>query len=190
MSMPKLLTILGRFESRQTCVLPRLLVLTDSARGYDLPTQKLAWPIGVAFIERTFDKPPSKQLTQQVQLATCSPRQARKAGLDGVHWPHARLKYRRMSASLGLIETGSAHSGLEIAKAHKLGLDVVLIGTAFPSNSPSAKRPLGPIRLARLQRAFPNVVLFALGGITYKTAPSLRRTKLYGVGLVSFSLKQ
>jgi thiamine-phosphate pyrophosphorylase len=85
------------------------------------------------------------------------------------------------------METASAHRGLDIAKALGLGVQAVLISTIFVSNSPSAKRPLGAIRLAKIQRAFPSAVLFALGGITQKNAARLRATRIYGIGLVSFS---
>jgi thiamine-phosphate pyrophosphorylase len=181
---------MARFESTQACALPRVLVLTDDARGFSLEHQMQAWPSGAAFIERTFGNRPrakASRTPKAVRLASCSPRQARQAKLDGIHWPNARLKHRRASATKGLMETASAHRGLDIAKALSTGVQAVLISTMFASNSPSAKRPLGAIRLATLQRAFPNACLFALGGITQKNAARLRTTGIYGIGLVSFS---
>jgi thiamine-phosphate pyrophosphorylase len=86
-----------------------------------------------------------------------------------------------------MIETTSAHGGLAIAKAARLGLDAILVSTAFASRSPSATRPLGAIRLAKLQRAFPHARLYALGGINLTTAKALSRTRICGVALVSFS---
>jgi thiamine-phosphate pyrophosphorylase len=102
-----------------------------------------------------------------------------------VHWPAARLKHRKACLMGGLIETASAHTGLEIARARQLGLDGVLISTAFSSNSPSAGRPMGPHRLALLARMFPSMPLFALGGVNPRTAKRLIKTGLYGVALVS-----
>jgi thiamine-phosphate pyrophosphorylase len=181
---------MARFESTQACALPRVLVLTDDARGFSLDHQMQAWPAGAAIIERTFGNSPYAKASphqNRMQLASCSPRQARRAKLDGIHWPNARLKHRRASATKGFMETVSAHRGLDIAKALGVGVKAVLISTIFASNSPSAKRPLGALRLVKLQRAFPNACLFALGGITQKNAARLRTTGIYGIGLVSFS---
>jgi thiamine-phosphate pyrophosphorylase len=125
---------------------------------------------------------PSRQ-----RLATCSPRQARQAKLDGIHWPEKRVKHRKKSAVTGLFETCSAHSGLALAKAARQGFDAILVSTAFQSDSRSATRPLGPIRLALLQRAFPTARIYALGGISVTTAKRLKRAHIYGVALVSFT---
>jgi thiamine-phosphate pyrophosphorylase len=186
--MRPLLTTLARFENAQACALPRLLVLTDEARGYGLDAQLKKWPRGAAFVERTYGKPPTRasyRTKGPLRLATTTPRLAREAGLNGVHWPAARLKHRKACLMGGLIETASAHTGLEIARVRQLGLDGVLISTAFSSNSPSAGRPMGPCRIAFLARMFPNVPLFALGGVNPRTAKRLIKTGLYGVALVS-----
>ena len=194
MSMQRLLTLLARFNSRATTRapagrLPALLVLSDDARGYSLGDQRARWPSGVAFIERTFGRdvhPHVNTDRSRLRLATCTPRAARKNRLDGLHWPQKHIGQRRVSATRGLIETTSAHSGLAIAKAARLNFDAILVSTAFQSDSPSATRPLGAIRLARLQRAFPRAKLYALGGITLATTRQLRRTRISGVALVSF----
>jgi thiamine-phosphate pyrophosphorylase len=192
MSIAQLLTLLTRFKSHkashiQIMRLPRLLILSDEARGYGLEVQIARWPTGGAFIERTYGQEPHlKRGRNIIQLASCTPRQARSAKLDGLHWPEKALKHRHVSASHSLIETTSAHSGLAIAKASRAGFDAVLVSTAFASDSPSASRPLGPIRLARLQRTFPTAKIYALGGISLRTAKRLSRTGIYGVALVSF----
>jgi thiamine-phosphate pyrophosphorylase len=168
-----------------------LLVLSDAARGYDLRLQLGRMPQQAAVIERTFGHDAQKKVKgdgRRLRLATCKPRQARSANLDGVHWPQRRLGLRRKSATRGLVETSSAHNGLAVAKAAQLGLDGILVSTAFSSQSPSATRPLGAIRLARLQRAFPKAKIYALGGITLAKVKSLWRTRIYGVALVSFDV--
>jgi thiamine-phosphate pyrophosphorylase len=195
MSIAKLLTLLARFESDKASNLdkrrlPRLLVLSDEARGFSLESQVARWPKRVAFIERTYGKTPqSHRAPGAIQLATCAPRQARRAKLGGLHWPEKSLKRRHLSAIRGLIETTSAHGGLALAKASNAGFDAILVSTAFASDSPSAGRPLGAIRLARMQRAFPAAKIYALGGITLKTIKKLSRTRIYGVALVSFNKK-
>jgi thiamine-phosphate pyrophosphorylase len=188
MSMQRLLTNLARYERHPACKLPRLIVLTDCQRGFSLAQQQKLWPDSALFIERTFGRAPSKKLPSRrgLQLATTTPRLARAAALDGVHWPQQRLSARHHSACAGLIETASAHNGLEIAKAVRAGVQLILISTAFPSHSPSAKRALGPHRLAILARRFPQCTLFALGGIDASNSKLLRTTGIYGIGLVSF----
>jgi hypothetical protein len=189
MSMQRLLTSLTRFESKHACTLPRVLVLTDERRGFSLVRQQKAWPKGVAFIERTFGETPTPKPKQSraIQLASCSYRQARQAHLDGVHWPHSRLRLRRQSGGQGLSETASAHNSLQIARALGAGIKTVLVSTAFESASPSAKRPLGPCRLAILARRFPQCALFALGGINDWRSRRLHSTGVYGIALVGFS---
>lgn len=170
--------------------LPPLLILSDDARGFSIESQLARWPHDVAFIERSFGY--DIALTDHrnrnlLRLATCSPREARNAKLSGVHWPQKRLKHRFASKTSGLIETTSVHTGLALAKAARLGLDAILVSTAFASQSPSATKPLGAIRLAMLQRMFPKARIYALGGINLKTALSLTRTQIYGVALVSYA---
>jgi hypothetical protein len=188
MSMTRLLNTLAHFKSKADGRLPRLLVLSDDARGFPLAHQHELWPHGAAFIERTFGVSPLPKCRPAPSLASCRPRQARKAGLDGVHWPQGRLKFRYRSACQGLIETASAHNGLEISKARKAGISAILVSTAFPSFSPSAKRPFGACRLNKLARAFPDCTLFALGGIDAKNARGLIHTRIYGVALVSLNV--
>jgi thiamine-phosphate pyrophosphorylase len=167
------------------------LVLTDPGRGFDLARQQAIWPFGAGFIERTFGEPPTPPTSpSRCYLATCTPRQARALGLNGLHWPQGRLKTRRRCQVTGLVETASAHTGLEIARARAAGIANVLVSPAFASNSPSAKRPLGPHRLAQLARAFPDCTLFALGGVDGDTIASLARSGIYGVALVSFTRKR
>jgi thiamine-phosphate pyrophosphorylase len=162
-----------------------MLVLTDSARGLDLARQLETWPFGAGFIERTFGQTPSAPLVATFplfQLATCSARQARRLGLNGVHWPNGRLRSRRRSQMVGLL--------LEIARAARAGVKAILISPVFASNSPSAKRPLGQHRLAKLARSFPDCALFALGGVTEQSVQSLTHTGIYGVAGVSFTPKR
>jgi thiamine-phosphate pyrophosphorylase len=194
MSMPRLLAALRLLRKPLKSGYPRLVVLSDEARGYGLARQASICPREAILIERTFGQKASPVSASKgrgpIRLASVLPRQARQGGLDGVHWPEKRLKLRRRSQTAGLIETASAHRGLSIAKAQGLGVTAILISVAFPSYSPSATRPgagpaKGPIRLALLQRAFPACDLYALGGIQARTTRHLARSGLYGVALVS-----
>ena len=189
MSIPRLLSILARFERRPGAQFPSLVVLTDQARGFALNHQVQIWPRGTTMLERTYGAPPTpkpKHEARSLRLATCTPKEARCAGLDGIHWPNKRLKYRKRSDIAGLIETASVHSGLDIAMTCKQGISYVLLSTAFASRSPSARRPLGAVRVAILCRRFPDIRFFVLGGITATTAKKLLTSGAYGVALVGF----
>ncbi|NJR20101.1 MAG: thiamine phosphate synthase [Hyphomonadaceae bacterium] len=165
--------------------------MSDHQRGFDLAQQMQDWPDARAFIERTFGYPTTllQHSRHRLNLATVLPKQARSAQLNGVHWSQKHLHRRRQSQMSGLIETCSARRGLHIARAQNLGLDGVLVSTAFASNSPTARRPLGPIRLAILAQRFPNIAIFALGGITPQRAKRLISSGIYGVALVSMTAR-
>jgi thiamine-phosphate pyrophosphorylase len=179
---------LARFENRKGIGLPRLLVLTDTSRGYNLTKQMALWPAGAAFIERTYGDDVSVLLkTEAFHLATCTQKRARNQHLDGVHWPNKQLRHRRRSHVVGLLETTSAHSGLEIAKARRSGIKNVLVSCVFTSQSASAGKPIGPIRLAILCRRFPELTIYALGGIDFKTSKRLTHTGVYGLAIVSWA---
>lgn len=192
--MPRLLAVLRSFRKPLQSGYPRLVVLTDAARGYDLARQAVNCPKEAILIERTFGEKLTPRFGGKgrgpIRLATVLPRQARTGGLDGMHWPENRLRLRLRSKVGGLIETASAHRGLTIGKAQRLGIRAILISVAFPSQSPSANRPgagrfKGTIRLALLQRAFPTCNLYALGGIQTTTTRQLAQSGLYGVALIS-----
>lgn len=194
MSMPRLLAALRLFRKPLKSGYPRLVVLTDAARGYDVAHQVAVCPVDSMLIERTFGQRPTAPSGHRgggpKRLATVPPRLARQIRLDGVHWPEKRLRLRHRSKTCGLIETASAHRGLSIGRAQRMGIRAILVSVAFPSQSPSANAPgagriKGPIRLALLQRAFPTCELYALGGIQAKTTRQLARSDLYGVALIS-----
>jgi thiamine-phosphate pyrophosphorylase len=97
-------------------------------------------------------------------LVSADPALAAAIGADGVHWPEKRLRGVR-HRSPNFIETASAHSRASLTRAHTLKLDAAFLSAAFPSNSPSAGKPLGPIRFRQIARSAP-LPVYALGGIT------------------------
>jgi hypothetical protein len=187
MSMDRLLAALNQFRKPAKRGVARLIVMTDAARGYDLARQSAIAPTGAWLIERTFGPRATLYYGKATRLATVSPRQARQAKLAGVHWPEKRLRMRKRSQSGSLVETASAHRGLTLGSAAQRGLSIFLVSTAFKSDSPSAKAPKGPVRLALLQRAFPACLIFALGGVHAQTVKRLINTGIYGVALVSLA---
>ncbi len=58
-----------------------------------------------------------------------------------------------------------------------------MISPVFPSRSPSAGAPLGPVRFAALVRRVKRPV-YALGGVNTKTAPRLIGSGAAGIAAV------
>jgi thiamine monophosphate synthase len=146
---------------------------------------------GLVIVERTFGALPAVvDGDGPLRITTAPARAARATGADGLHWPQSRLHLRRRSAGgprWPRVETASAHSGLAMARARAAGIAIVLVSTAFASQSPSAPRhPRGPVRLGLLARAFPDLGIVALGGITARSVRRLRGLGLAGVAGVSF----
>ena len=108
---------------------------------------------------------------------------AARIGAAGVHLPERDLwkaeSIRRRRPDW--IVTGAAHSALALRRAHSAGLDAVLLSTAFASRSPSAKSPLGPVKLALMVKMARTPVI-ALGGVNADTAK-----RLVGTGVVGFA---
>jgi thiamine-phosphate pyrophosphorylase len=113
---------------------------------------------------------------------------ARRLGADGVHLPERwAAKSRRIKAAHpGWIVTCAAHSPLAARRAKALGADAVVVSAIFPSRSPSAGAPIGPIRLAALARTA-GLPVYALGGVNEKTARRLKDAGLVGLaGIEAF----
>jgi len=110
---------------------------------------------------------------------------ARAVGADGVHLPErlARQARQLKAAHPGWLVTAAAHSSLAAQRGLAAGADAVVVSAAFASNSPSAGKALGQIRLALLVRAARGPV-YALGGINNKTARLLKSTGLVGLAAV------
>ncbi len=103
-----------------------------------------------------------------ILLVSADPALAARIGAHGVHWPEARLKGMRLK-SAGLIETSAAHAPRAIARAHRLGIDAVIVSPVFPSRSPSADRALGVLRF-RQMACTARLPVYALGGLNAANA--------------------
>jgi thiamine-phosphate pyrophosphorylase len=106
-----------------------------------------------------------------VLLVSADPALAAAIGADGVHWPETRLRGVR-HRSPHFIETASAHSRAGLARAHALKLDAAFLSAVFPSNSPSAGKPLGALRFRQIARTAP-LPVYALGGINAENAAQI-----------------
>ncbi|HVY84164.1 MAG TPA: thiamine phosphate synthase [Caulobacterales bacterium] len=113
-------------------------------------------------------------------LIAADPALARRVGADGVHWPERLVHKAR--AGVGL-QTGAAHSRRGLARAAATQLDAAILAPVFPSRSPSAKRPLGPLRAGILALAAALPVI-ALGGVNARTAKRLPGRGFAGLAAV------
>lgn len=110
-----------------------------------------------------------------VLLVGADPALAARLGADGVHLPerllHLAPGLRRSRP--GWLVTGAAHGAAALARVRRFKLDAAVVSPVFASRSPSAGRALGPVRFASLARGARGLPVYALGGVTAKTAPRL-----------------
>lgn len=185
---------LSRQAQRQK-PLPPLLLFTDPVRTPDPLAAAAALPAGAAVIYRAFGAADRLQVGQALRRLTrdrgvrlligADAALARTCRADGVHLPE-RLAHRAQAlrrAQPGWLVTAAAHS-LTAARAGLAGgAQAVVISAIFPSKSPSAGAPLGPLRLAALTRAAGGPV-YALGGIDTKNARRLLASGVVGLAAV------
>jgi thiamine-phosphate pyrophosphorylase len=169
--------------------LPPLLFFTDPERTPDVAAVAERLPRGAGIVLRTFgDASQAEQIAAiakrrgLVLLIGADERLAASIKADGLHLPE------RMAPAIPRIRarhprwliTVAAHSP---RAARNASADAVVLSTVFESASPSAGRPLGPLRLAAIARASP-VPVYALGGVDMKNARRLRATGVVGIAAV------
>ena len=181
----------------QDIALPALFAFTDPVRTPDPVHLAESLPPGTGLVLRTFGKSQLKAKAS-IMAAICErrgltlliaadPQLAKAVGADGVHWPEARLPQAARARFKGL-QTASAHSPMALRQAQKT-MDAVFVSTAFASNSLSARRALGPHRLASYARRS-RIPVFALGGINTTTVKRLTRTGISGVAAIEGLMDQ
>jgi thiamine-phosphate pyrophosphorylase len=175
--------------------LPRLLFFTDPVRTPDPEAAAATLPRGTAIVLRAFGSPGGEALARR--LAAIARRRglklligadiglAQRVGAAGVHLPE-RLAGRAGAirrSHPGWIVTAAAHSPRAAQAVLRAGAQAAVVSTAFASRSASAGRPMGAVRMTALARAAPGPV-YALGGITNKTARRLKDAGLVGLAAV------
>lgn len=110
---------------------------------------------------------------------------AEACGADGVHLPEAMIDKAAAlrTAHPHWILTAAAHSLTATERAAAAGCDAALVSTVFASNSPSAGAPMGAAAFAALVQAAP-LPVYALGGVTTRTAPDLAGSGAQGFAMV------
>lgn len=156
--------------------LPRAFLFTDPLRTPDILRVARRLPSGFGIVWRHYGAPDrlatGRDLARLCRrrgimlLVSADPALALRIDADGVHWPEARLTGARSSH---LIETASAHSASAIARAARLGIDAVFVSAIFESRSPSAGKPLGPLKFRQLARVA-RLPVYALGGLNARNA--------------------
>ncbi len=175
--------------------LPPLVYFTDPVRTPDPEAIAARLPRGAAIVYRTFGA--ADALAVALRLKAIARRRglklligadealAARVGADGVHLPErlvsraARIRGRHPAWLI----TAAAHS----PRAARASVDAVVVSAIFPSNSPSAGKPLGPLRLAQIVR-FSGRPVYALGGVSQTTAARLLATGVVGIAGVEVFL--
>jgi thiamine-phosphate pyrophosphorylase len=176
--------------------LPPLLFLTDPLRTPDPAGVLGHLPKGAGIVFRAFGA--SDAFAQGRRLAALARRRrvlffvgadaplAIALRADGLHLPERkafRPGWNRRLAGRFII-TAAVHGPSAIRRARGAAVDAIVLSPVFPSDSPSAGRPMGPRRFAVLSRrsALP---VYALGGVNALNVRRLHRSGATGVAAVS-----
>ncbi len=183
---------LGR-RARLGKPLPVLLVFTDPVRTPDPEALARRLPPDAALVYRGFGAAETEAVARRLQaivaargallLIGADADLATRVGADGVHLPERLAGSAQGMVGRFRLVTAAAHS---LRAARVPGPDAVVVSAVFPSSSPSAGPPLGPVRFAALVRAAGRPV-YALGGVTNETARRLVSTGAAGLaGIEAF----
>lgn len=185
---------IGRRAAGRNPPLPPLLFFTDPERTPDIEAAARRLPRGAAIVYRAFGAPDAHaRAAGLVRIARARGLKlligadfelAAAVGADGVHLPERLAGRATRIRRKGWIVTAAAHSPLAARRALGAGADAVVVSAIFPSRSPSAGRPIGPLRLAQLARTAGGPV-YALGGINNETARRLLPAGLVGLAAVA-----
>ncbi|MBU6371830.1 MAG: thiamine phosphate synthase [Alphaproteobacteria bacterium] len=200
MSAARRLAILARRLRRGARAdTPPLLAFTDPDRGGASLALVAALPRGAALVFRAFgaaDAPAQARALagacrrRGVRLLIGADVQLAKAvRADGVHLPEralasgrARRRWPKQWPKTWIV-TAAAHDQGALARARRAGVDAAVLSPVFASRSASAGTPLG-VRRARLWAARAGLPVYALGGVTARTARRLPRGVFAGVAAV------
>ena len=159
--------------------LPRVWLISDARIDDWLEAALDCLPRGSGFVFRHYHLPPAERRRRFDQLKRQARRrghvvvlsggadEARRWGAEGAYGSPQRL-----ASGPALLRLATVHSMRELAAAHRIGADAVLISPVFATASHPGARALGPLRfrlLARLARA----PVIALGGMDARRARAI-----------------
>lgn len=175
--------------------LPRLLFVTDPRRTPDPEAVAARLPAGGGVIFRAFGAADAVDQGRRLKriaadrglilLVGADAALAEACEADGLHLPERAIAQAAVArtAHPDWILTAAAHSPDAAGWAFAAGCDAVLVSTVFPSNSPSAEKAMGAEAFTALVRAAP-LPVYALGGVTLRTAPGLVSSGAQGFAMV------
>ncbi|MFN3512435.1 MAG: thiamine phosphate synthase [Phenylobacterium sp.] len=174
--------------------LPALLAFTDPVRTPDPTALARRLPRGTGLVYRAFGAPEAAATAQELAriarerglllLIGADAELAARVRAHGVHLPERLARLAKPLKRRGFLVTAAAHSPRAARIALAAGADAAVVSAVFPSKSPSAGPPIGPLRLARLVRTTGGPV-YGLGGIGHENARQLLRTGLVGLAAVA-----
>lgn len=154
--------------------IPPVLFLTDPARTPDPVRTANCLPPGWGVIYRHFGAPDAGTIAADLAhvcrarklrlLISADPVLAMAVDAAGVHWPHACLASSRKWRDAFPLMTASAHSPADLRTIAHFPVDAALFSSVFASASPTAGKPLGPLKLRALAQRT-SCPVYALGGI-------------------------
>ena len=175
--------------------MPPLLFLTDPERTPRPWEQAARLPAGAGVVFRAFGGDDALDVGHRLAgvcrdggllfLVGADAGLALSLAADGLHLPEQKLgqaPHFRAQRPDWLV-TGAAHSEAALVAAALAGLDAALLSPVFASASPSAGEPLGPDRFRDWVQAA-RLPVYALGGVTPRTAPDLAHSGACGLASV------
>lgn len=188
----KLLTAARQAQTVLPAKNPPVFWMTDPSRTPNIVHVCENLPKGWGVIFRHFGQTDRHEHAAQIAsvckrrrlslLIANDPMLAKHVGADGVHWPHAartQAKYWRKAFPL---MTVSAHSATDVRCLRNDLYDAAMLSCVFPSNSPTAGKPLGALSFRMITKSAP-LPCYGLGGINQTNAQSVASTA--GLAMVS-----
>ncbi|WP_310539273.1 thiamine phosphate synthase [Phenylobacterium sp.] len=172
-----------------------MLYFTDPVRTPNPEAVAARLTRGSAIVYRAFGAPDAQAVALRLKaiarrrglklLIGADDALAARVGADGVHLPERLAPHavRIRAKHPSWLITAAAHG----PRAARAVVDAVVVSAIFPSNSPSAGKPLGPIRLAQMVRRIGRPA-YALGGVSQTTAARLLATGVVGIAGVEVFL--
>ncbi len=170
--------------------IPTLLAFTDPDRSGDILELAARLPRGSALIYRAFGAADAQAVAWRLRRITwrrgvllligADEGLAQRVKADGLHLPE-RLAHRLPYVTRAV--TVAAHSPAAARRALARGADAVVLSPALSSDSPSAGKPIGVLRLAGIVRGLSGPA-YALGGIDGSNARRVGATGVAGLAAV------
>lgn len=194
--MRTIATVAARLNARcRDRRLPALIAMTDPLRLPDARAVAARLPRGAALIERTGCTDPALQALcrrRGVLLVVADACRALALGADGVHLRDDAVRRAREARAWrrrrpNRLIFAAAHSGRSLRAAIAAGADAILLSPVFPTASHPGAPTLGITRFRLLARQSARPV-YALGGVTPRTAIGLSATPAIGIAGIDWAL--